>query len=82
MKGTVVFESRLSQIRWKRSGQAPDPGLVFDGIEDLIDGYPEWNEVGLCLTSLAGFGSAPGWLADNRGIMVGFFLGGTVASTF
>ena len=33
----------------------PDPKLVLDRIEDVIDGYPELDEIGLCFTSLAGF---------------------------
>jgi len=69
VKGTIVSGSSSSQIWWERSDRAPDPNLVFDGVEDMIDGYPEWNEVRLCFISLAGFGSTPGRLVDNGEIM-------------
>jgi len=45
---------------------ALDPRLVFDGVKDVIDGDPEWNEIGLCLTSLVRLGCTPSWLVDNE----------------
>ena len=66
MEGTIVFGSGPSRIRWGEASWAPDSGLVFDGVKDLINRYPEWNEVGLCLTSLAGFGSSPGLACEHR----------------
>ena len=50
------------------SGRTPDPRLVFDGVEDLIDQFSKWNLVKLCFVLLASFGSAPRWLADGGGV--------------
>jgi len=60
LEGTVVSRSRFLQILWERSAQAPDPKLVFDGVDDVVDRYPEWNAVRLYCTSLAGFDRVPG----------------------
>jgi len=68
-EGTIVPLSRSFRIRWERSGRAPDVRLVLDCVEDVIDEYPEWDEIGLCFISLAGFCSMPGWLVDIRGIV-------------
>ena len=59
MESTVVARSRPSWVRWEGSGRTPDPRLVFDGVEDLIDRYSEWDEVEFCFVFLAGFDSAP-----------------------
>ena len=53
----------------ERSSRALDPRLVFDGAEDMIDGYPKWDEVEFCFTFLARFSSMPGWLVNSREIM-------------
>ena len=44
MGRTILFYSEKCEIilDWPR---APDPRLVFDGIEDLVDGKPERNEM-------------------------------------
>ena len=59
IEGTVDARSRPSWVRWEVSGRTPDPKLVFDDIEDLIDWYSEWDEVELRFAPLAGFGRAP-----------------------
>ena len=69
VEGTIVYGSRSARARWERPGQAPDPRLVLHRIEDVIDEYPEWDEIGLCFTSLTGFSSILGWLLDSGGIM-------------
>ena len=68
-EGTIVSRSRLCWVRWEGSGQTPDPKMVFDGIEDLIDRYSEWGKVELCFTPLAKSSGALRWLANNGGIM-------------
>ena len=59
MEGTKISRSRPFGVRWERSGRTPDPRLVFDSVEDMIDGYFKRDEVELCFVSLAGFGSKP-----------------------
>ena len=46
-----------------------DLWLVLDSVEDVIDGYPERDEVELRFISLAGFDSTPGWLVDSGGVV-------------
>ena len=82
VEGTVVQRSRLFLVRWERSGQMLDQLLVLDSIEDVIDGYFEWDEVELRFISLARFGSAPGRLSDNGGLWLRFFLGGNCGFSF
>jgi len=69
VEGTIVYGSRSARARWERPGQAPDPRLVLHRIEDVIDEYPEWDEVGLCFTSLTGFSSTPSCLVNGGGIV-------------
>ena len=40
VEGTIVSGSRSFRVWWERSvGRLPR--LVFDGVKDMIDGYPE-----------------------------------------
>jgi len=47
----------------------PDPWLVLDSVEDVIDGYSERDEVDLRLISPSGFSSAPGCLVNSGGVV-------------
>jgi len=69
VEGTIVPRSRPFWVRYERSGRTPNPWPVFDSVEDMIDGHSEWDEVKICFVSIVGFGSTPGWLMDNRGVM-------------
>ena len=58
----------------------PDPGLVFDGVKHVVDGDPEWNQVGLCSAILAQLAHVSGRFVDRSGIVIrGLPRGGTVA---
>ena len=69
VEGTEVSRARSFRVRRERSGRTFDPWLVFDSVENMIDGYSEWDEVELCFIFLAGFGSTPGWLVDSGGVV-------------
>jgi len=43
MEGAVILGSRSLRVLRERSSQTPDPRLVFDGVEHMLDENPEWN---------------------------------------
>ena len=45
--------------------QMPDPGLIFDGVEDLVDWKPEWSELLYELVS-----SAWTWREDLKHLLL------------
>ena len=69
MEGAVVSGSRSRRVMWEQSTQVPDPRLVFNGVEDLVVRYLEWNEVGLYCTSLARFKNTPECFIDSDGVV-------------
>ena len=74
VEGTVVSESRSLWILWERSTQRSDPRLVLDGIEDMVNRYPELNEVRFCCTFLLDSSTRLGGLYTEAELWFGFFL--------
>ena len=69
VKGTVLPRPRSFRVQREWYAQALDPGLVFDGIEDMFDRYLERNEVEFCCTSLIEFERTPRWHVDGGGVV-------------
>jgi len=42
-EGTIILRSGSLRVLRERSSRAPDPRLVFDDVEHMVDGNPEWN---------------------------------------
>ena len=42
-KSALILGFESLRVLRERSSWAPDPRLVFDDIEHMIDGNPEWN---------------------------------------
>jgi len=63
MEGAVVSGSRSRRVLWERFTRGPNPRLVIDGVENIVDRYPEWNEVKLyCALPLLDSGARLGGL--------------------